>query len=641
MAAIIQPTSHIFIYKKYATLPVPAFFTLEEDSTWDVSVYTNVYANNLPPWLEIFNVFYNNVTLKYEFSIRVKNSYALSMTAGFYSVQLAMWISRPFLFGTGDFSLDVTIPITLEVKDTTFLSISPTTKLFNYIIGDAFPQNETLQVSSESNWSVAASQSWVTLTQSSGSGVGQLYFGVDPTGLAVGQYEAIITVQDNLFTKTVVVVLVVSEGDTLTSYLNLEPRNLQYVSEFGLANTTVKTLNLENSHAWVAVASQTWIVLSASSGAAGNSAVTVTVNSEALAVNNYTGEIVFTSNGIIKKVFVVLSVVEFLASGIESEGLYFCDDRNKLNVTNIENNTYLTLDADASFASGNLPYSFEAPYFKGLASIVIGTETNNLLKSVIPTNNFTSRVKNNIVPININLTAFNKNKITETTAQIAQYANLKFLTGKTPVIPNKLCYVPQTIYVTKNAVLSLSLLANTSPSQIVITGAVAATIGVSAANNLYVYNALINLSEFALTTGNAITITYGSLAVNVVIKKNEPEVNILAFENEWREYEFFETTGFLTTTKNAEKTDTEIQIEGEIHTKTVSIKIGKDYVINTGYILTQEEVDWLSELLNAKRVFLYEGTNPVEISMETKSLQVYKTREYGRSYLLKFKKAIV
>lgn len=634
MATVIfTPTSFKFTYKKYATSPIPKVitYTSTDFPYWGPA---SIDFPNKPAWLKITNEFWNADENRKEFTISLDANYLASVNPGIISFNLTIvnWYSRNYI---------ASFPITLEVLDTLLLSISPTIKLFNYVIGDNFPQNEILQVSSESNWSVTASQSWVTLSQSAGSGVGQIYFGVDPTGLAVGQYEGIITVQDNLFTRTTIVTLIVSEGDTLTSYLNLEPRNLQYVSEFGIANTTAKILNLENSHAWTAVASQAWIVLSASSGAAGNSAVTVTVNSIALAVNNYTGEIVFTSNGIIKKVFVVLSVVEFLTSGIESEGLYFCDDRNKLNVTNIENNTFLTLDADASFASGNLAYQFEAPYFKGLASIVIGKETNNLLKSVIPTNNFTSRVQNNIVPININLTAFNRNKITETTAQIAQYANLKFLTGKTPVIPNKLCYIPNTIYVTKKAVLSLSLLASASPSQIVITGAVTATIGVSAANNLYVYNALINLSEFALTTGNAITITYGSLAVNVVIKKEEPEVNILAFENEWREYEFFETTGFLTTTKNAEKTDTEIQIEGEIHTKTVSIKIGKDYIINTGYILTQEEVDWLSELLNSKRVFLYEGTNPVEIILETKSLQVYKTREYGRSYLLKFKKAIV
>jgi hypothetical protein len=639
--ATFSPSSYGYIYKKFATAPPPVLFNINSDVD-TLSNLSNVRAKNLPAWLELYNSYYNSELETYTFYVRLKPLYVQTMPAGFYSVSLDMWGNyAKFPYFGMDIDLNTNIFVTLEVKDTLLLAITPTSKVFEYIIGGTVPQNETLQVTSESNWNVAASQSWVTLSSSVGVGAGQIYFGVNPAGLTVGQYEAIVTVTDNLFVKTLTVILIISEGDTLSTYLYIEPRNIQYVSELGIANTTQKALNLENSHAWTAVASQPWIVLSAASGDAGISTINVSVNSALLPVNNYVGEIIFTSNGIIKKVFVLLSVVEFLTSGLLSETLYFADDHNKLKVTNVENNTFLSVDASASHATGNLNYQFEAPYFKGIASVVIGKETNNLLKSVIPTNNLATRVQNNIAPINIGLTVFNKNRFTEATAQVAQYANLYFLTGKTPVILNKLCNIPQTIYVTKKAVLSLSLLANTPPSQIVITGAVSAIIGTSIASNLYVYNAIVNLKDFTLATGDAITITYGSLVVNVVIKKEVPETRLLAFENEWKEYEFFETTGFLIENKNADKTDTEIQIEGEKHTKTVSIDIGKDYTLNTGFIYSQDEVIWLSKILEAKRIFLYEGTNPVEIILETKSMQIYKTRDTGKSFALKFKKAIV
>ena len=84
-----------------------------------------------------------------------------------------------------------------------------------------------------------------------------------------------------------------------------------------------------------------------------------------------------------------------------------------------------------------------------------------------------------------------------------------------------------------------------------------------------------------------------------------------------------------------------MQVEGEKHTKVVAIDKGVDYTINTGYLYTQAEVDWLERMLYAKRKFIFIDDQPIEIIMETKSIETYKTREYTKGYPLKFRKAIV
>ena len=642
--SLYTPSSHVFKWKKYTPLPVPVVIFYSNDFFPEISNFESFEIINLPPWLEAYNIWYNETTYNIEFSLRIKEVYALSMTEGLYASvpSLKLRYYHPELgWITGEVTNAPPLNISLNLLEGQLLSITPTTKVYTYTIGGVTPESYLFQITADSNWNITASESWVTLSTVLGVGNGTVVVGVDPTGLPVGSYSSYITITDSILTRNVVITLNIDEGDTDTSYLYLNNRSLQFVSELGIANTKEFVINAETSHAWTATPSDAWLVVSNTSGSAGISDITVSVNSITSSIGTYNGSILFECNGILKKVYVTLIVLEYLVEGITSETIYFSEDRNKLKATNIANNTFLVIDAVTSNGINNYSYQMEAPYFNGIAEVVIGEETPNLLKSVTPTNSFITGIQNSIKPTSINLTAFNENKITEALTQFAQFSNLRFLTGKTPEIENKLCYIPSTVYVTKNAVLSLSVLATTAPTQITITGAVETSISTSIEHNLYVYNAIVNLSDFTLATGDTIAIDFGSLTVNVVIKKDEPEVNIIAFENEWRAYEFFETTGFLTKTPNATKTTTELQVEGEKQTKVVSIDNGVDYVLDTGWIYTQEEKEWLAKILASNRVFLYVNNEPIEIDLTTKSLEVYKTREHSKSYNLKFKKAII
>lgn len=629
-----NPSSLALPYKKYTT---PNVYPVELVSNEDFLLF-RYQVTDTPSWIELINISFSpSPDEALSFIVRAKSSYANAMTPGVYEGKVKIRINR----GTVFIDKTLELPITFTVQDTVFLDLSPTTMVFNYLLGDSFPQNQTLTLTSESSWQLSASQSWVTFSTITGTATSQVFIGVDPTGLPVGTYEAIITAVDDYFTKTMTVVLNISEGDTEISYLYVDPRNLEFVSEVGVVNTTQRPLNLETSHNWIATPSETWLQIDSESGTAGIETMQVNVDSVALAVGVYTAFITFTVNDIIKKVYVVLRVVEFLTDGFISEGLYFEEDRNKFKATNTQQNTFLNVEVTTNTPSETIIYILESPFFQGVAETLIGSETSNLLKSVVPTSNFTSRIQNNIQPIRMNLAAFIENKITESIAVLDNFTNLRFLTGHTPEVENKLCYIPGTVYLTKNAILSLAVLAETAPTEIAITGDATAIIASGLSAGLFVYNAIVNLSELTLTTGNTITITFGTLAVNVVIKETTPETNILAFENEWREYEFFECTGYLTTAPSVKKTTTELQVEGEKHSKIVNIDSGVNYTLNTGYISTQEEKEWLSRILDARRLFLYENGTPTEIELTTKSLELYKTRLHTTSYKLKFKKAII
>lgn len=605
----------------------------------------NIGFLNVPSWLQVIDIYYNTTTSepRIQFTLRINTNAAYNLNEGDYSAEIRLRFNWN-VFGNANATYTGTpLLVTLNVQHTTVLSVTPSPLTFNYQTSGPTPSAQTLSVVSGTIWNVIFSPSWVTLSTTNGNGNGLISVNVNPSGLAVGAYSDIIEIQDSFFTRQVVVTLTVTGPDTDTTFLFLTPQNLQFVSELGVDNTTVKTLSLEASHAWNVVSSQSWLQISSTSGSAGNQSLDVTVDSDELTDLNvsYIATLVFTSQGIQKTVFVELILVELLIDGLTSDTLYFADDNNVLQVTNIFPNNFLLLEGYVSNGSQNTVIKRRAPYQNGLAKQYFGLETNYLLKSKVPTNDLTTRVKNDILPTISNFDAINKNRSTDATTLVESFQNIRFLRGKTPATPNKLCYIPSAITVTRKAVISLSVLATTAPTDIVVTGDYTGTFSSVINNDLYVYNAILNLEPLGLVPGNTINVVFGSLSLDVYIQDDVPETKLLAFENEWLTHEFFECKGFFTEEKTANQTTTTIQDVDVEHTKITEIESGVNYVINTGWIHTRSEIEWLSKVLDSKRVFMYENNEPVEIVLTTKKLEVYKTRENLRSYNLKFKKARV
>ena len=631
------PASYSEIFKQDSPLNPSSLLVSYQNFTG--SLINNISVLNAPSWLVVSNILGpSNISGgSITFNIAINAVVANTMAAGVYNASLKVSYRNRIIKTTSPESFN----ITLTVESGNILRLAPAVLSFEYNLGEALPLNKLLQIQTDYNWNLDPTQTWITPETRSGLGNASVVIGVDPAGLTTGRYEGRIRVKDEFFQRWAAVELIVKGVDTTTDFLYPTPENLEFVTEFEKPSPKTKILSIESSGSWSAATPETWLQLSTETGTAGTTEVEVSLNNEALAVGSYTAPVTITMGDIVKTIFAQITVVSFLSEGLISETLYFAKDRNKLRVTTITDNTYLQLQTSVATGSNNVTYQQEAPYFKGVASIVVGEETEVLLKSVTPPTSLVSRIINAIKPINYGVVSQNINKITNRIDVLDSYQNLRFLKGKTPTIATKLCYVPNQITVTKDAVISLSVLATSSPGDIIITGDVTATISTSLPENLYTYTALINLSELNLTTGQNINIVFGDISTNVTIKASEPEENSIAFENEWGVYEFFNTSGFLSTTQAAKTQTTELALEGQKHTKVVSIDLGFEYVLNTGWIYSQYETEWLSKILNSKRIFIYEGTTPIEIVLTTKKLQVYKTRDYLKQFNLKFKRAIV
>ncbi|MFC0605884.1 BACON domain-containing protein [Winogradskyella pulchriflava] len=638
------PSPIAFNYQQYYT-PLSQTVTYDISSELFVNSASQIETISMPPWLIMSNPYFVAADDKIYFTLSVNTTYAFTMAEGNYSdnIKLRFKVNIP-VFGTITVTSDNYL-VQLEVIHTTQLTLTPSVLPFSYLVGGSNPQNQTLSIASDSNWNIVSSQSWVTLSQANGYGSASVFVGVNPAGLTVGDYQAILQVTDGLgIPRVATVTLLVTEGDTEDTYLYVSPGSLQFISELEVENTTEKTITIEASDAWTLTSSEAWCVVSASSGTSGISTVTVTVDSDELTDTTvpYLSEIVFVSEGIQKTVFVELIIVPFLLDGITSETLYYADDRNKLQVTNVFPNMFLYIEAIASNGASNHVYKLSAPYQNGLAKQLIGMETNALLKSVIPTATLTTRVIHSINPVNININAYNKAQFSGATTALANYTNLQFLTGTTPSVTNKICYTPAILNLTKDAVISLSAVnLEEAPTQIVVTGSDSGTFTTSIANDLTTYNAILNLADLDLSAGDQIEVAWAGFTTTINIKDNAIEQTIIAFENEWKKYEFFECTGFLTETPTAKTTTTEVQDEGNKHTKVVTIDSGVEYTLNTGYIYTQAEYDWLARILESKHIYIYRNGAPVEIILSTKNLETYKTKTHYRSYNLKFTKAII
>ncbi|SDT16384.1 hypothetical protein SAMN05192545_2915 [Maribacter dokdonensis] len=608
--------------------------------TADIQAYTiRVYATGASSWLNLINVGFRGTTANISLAVRESNANALAAGTYTSTITVRAELQEPDMLQPSTYTVG-TYQVRLTVVNTVVLDVSPTTLNFQYDPSLAAPVEKLVRITSENNWDIVKSDSWITTTVNSGSNSASIYVGVDAAALATGIYQGTISVNDGTATKTVAVNLTVQAPATSTDYLYVNPQNLEFLSETNTVNNTVKSLDIDSSASFAVTSSQSWLQVDANSGVAGLTSIGVSVDSAALSAGSYFGELVFTAAGIVTSVYVSLRVVAFDVAGIVNNALYFAEDRNQLNVGSVTDNSFLVLDVLLSSVAETKVINKTQPYYRGIATAIIGVETPRFLKQFTPSNNLNSRITNHLQPLNIGINAYEKNFFTGVSAAVANYENLYFLKGRTPTVTDRACYIPQNITCTAQALIAISVISEDAPQQAFISGDISATIQGGEQDGKYLYTAWFNLAEYVLADKAEIVLNYNGKTVNVQIDNNYIERNTLAFENEWGEFEFFETKGFFTRTADVDRTETERTVGGL--TKTIVLEADEDesFTLNTGYINTNAEVKWLSKILYAKQVFLWLDDDWLPVTMTTASLQVYQTRNYINSYNLQFKKAV-
>lgn len=630
------PTSPLNItYKKYAGIVSKSIVS------FDILAYTTrLYITGAPTWLNVGNGTFSGTTGK--FTVEMREAASDNLAAGTYTANIRVKgdlqepdMIEPSLIDYGTYQVTVTI------VNTIILEVTPSALNFAYDPAVAPPVEKLVRITTENDWIVTKSASWITTTATNGTNSASIYVGVDAAALAFGFYEGKVVVNDGFFTRTVNVYLVVQAPATSNDYLYVNPQTLEFLSEVSVVNNVDKNIEVDSTATWSVVSSETWLNTDLVTGPSGLTAVAVSVDSAALLEGAYFANLEFSAAGIVTKIFVSLRVVSFALAGITNDTLYFADDRNQLNVGSVSDNSFLLLEVLLSSIGESESYYKEQPYFRGIASAVIGLETSRFLKQYTPSTNKNSRILNNIAPVKMALTAYEKHRFSGYTPTVANYENLYFLKGKTPKVTNRASYIPSQITVTNQALIALSVISETAPTQINITGAITQTILGGLQDGKYIYTALVNLASYVLVDKDEITISFDAKTINVQIDNTFIERNTIAFENEWSEFEFFETKGFFVRTAEVDQQQTNRATDGQ--TKTIILEADEDesFTLNTGYIQTWGEVNWLSKILFAKQVFIWIDNDWLPVILTNKNMQVYETRNHIHSYNLQFKKAIV
>ena len=172
--------------------------------------------------------------VNYRFSINQNQGNNLAV--GLYQENVVIK-SKQAVFPFGNFT-SVPLQVTLQVTEATPLSITPQNYSFNYTIGSAAPAQEYLQITTSQNWSIASNQSWLSFSQTNGSGSQTISLNVNPSGLAPGNYTANFIVDDGNSTKTGTVVLVVIGDGSEEDYISVTPEQLLFSEAQGEATLT-------------------------------------------------------------------------------------------------------------------------------------------------------------------------------------------------------------------------------------------------------------------------------------------------------------------------------------------------------------------------------------------------------------------
>jgi|GEM_PF-2444934 len=638
--AIQPPSPANFSYKKYSGQRVPRQQLYFPNILNAVTDTKSIRVSNAPSWLSVSNIRFDGFD-GYA-NISVNTSVADNLTAKTHSSTIRFTLYTTEIDAPG---VTQTIPlgsytVNLTVTDTIRLSVNPTTFSFTYDDGDPAPLDKQLNIVSENNWNIVPSESWVTLSQSNGSNSASIMVGVDVSGLDFGFYEALVTINDGFFTTSFTVFLTVNVPTETSDYIFLNPQNLEFISQIGQSNPASKKLIVDAGNNWTLNSNQSWIQLSSNSGAVGISEVLVSVDSTGLTGGIYSAQLTATSGGVVKKAYVVLRVVSVSISGLINDGVYFADDRIYLQVGSIGDNSFLRLEIESSSENEIKNYPKEQPYFKGIAKALIGTESRLLINKPNPLNNFISGAISSPKPLVMNISAFEQDRFTAETSNVANYSNIRFLKGPTPNAINRLCSIPEQVTMSNKGVVSIHLRADLDPGDIVLSGAVEQNILGGSPNNELIYSCIVNLSDFELQTGDELNITYGDQSVQVLIDNDIVESNIVGFENRWGLIEYFEAKGFKTVIANTRRSTYEVSEEGKTHTKLLDAPRGKAYRLNTGNIMTEEEVAWMLEMMYSERLYLYHKNEPIKILMTNTREVEEETRRRVMSFNLDLKNAV-
>lgn len=200
-----------------------------------------------------------------------------------------------------------TVPVTLTVTaaSTPTLTVSPLNLSFTYQTGGPTPaaQPVTLSGSSALSYTVVSSAAWLNATPASGNTPASLSVSVNPSGLAVGNYNGTVNVTASGASNSpqkIAVSLAVTSASSGNPSLNVAPGTLTFTYASGTTTTGTQNLSITSTgaalHITAAASGGAWLAVAPATGST-PATMKVTANPTGLAPGTYNGAITITSTG--------------------------------------------------------------------------------------------------------------------------------------------------------------------------------------------------------------------------------------------------------------------------------------------------------------------------------------------------------
>lgn len=185
---------------------------------------------------------------------------------------------------------------------------NPSTMSFSAVQNGAAPATQALTISNSGPgtliWAATSNSAWLTLnsaTSVSGSNLGSVNVGVNPTGLSVGTHSGIITITGSGAANSPQIVTVTFDITAApTPTIGLSATSLSFSAVQGGSNPANRTITISNSGSgtlnWTASESATWLSVSPASGT-GTGTITISVNTTGLTAGTYNAPITIAATG--------------------------------------------------------------------------------------------------------------------------------------------------------------------------------------------------------------------------------------------------------------------------------------------------------------------------------------------------------
>lgn len=627
-----------FNYKKYRPSASQNVVNVYNENYTDWSGFSFI---EVPKWLTVSNFTFSPESFQFSYDAAVNQRVANTLNPGVYTGVVRLK-ARAILLSRFDQEITVRYAFELNVIKTVQLDIKPTQFNFEVVLGSTNSINFPLRITSENSWFMSRNQSWITLTQFSGVGNGLVRVGVDVNGLTAGNYTGDIILSDGYDGRTAQVTLIVKGAQNENEFLKIRPAILSFVEKQGAPATTTKSVTIESSNEYRVTSTKGWIIMGNTMGAAGSTAIDISTDTTGLSIGLYQGVIEVASGDFVENIYVNLRITDVKIMGLESDNLYYADDRNELIITSSQDNTIADIDFEVNTDNQMIPFNKKVPFYRAAANVLIGLETENLLRPNMLIQLPGTRVLSAYNPLRYDFRIKEKQRFIAQSEIRDAYTNVQFINGKTPEVTDRLTYMPTSIATTKDAVLALSVLQDTLATGITITGAVTDDLTNTGFFTTPIQTAIIDLNSYpTLSPGDRITISFGGQAVDVLIKSSEAQHTQLIFENEWNLPEYYMLTGELQiSTKKGWRTAKQA-LRGKERTYIYDTQTPMNFKVNSGWVYSQQEVEWLAKIFHCKRFYLMIDGDYIEVIPSVSQFENRRTRKELISFDLNFKKAIL